>query len=81
RYMDGGVRSATNADLARGDERILILNPLGANATLFGTGSAKEAAALAGRLSEPVSAMEKRRAPLLADVRSPLESQDPSGER
>ncbi|HEU5374713.1 MAG TPA: patatin-like phospholipase family protein [Ktedonobacteraceae bacterium] len=46
RYMDGGVRSATNADLARGAERILILNPLGANANLFGTGPAKEIAAL-----------------------------------
>lgn len=46
RYMDGGMRSATNADLAEGHERILILNPLGANANLFGTGPAKEAAAL-----------------------------------
>src|SRR6266699_1191650 len=26
RYMDGGVRSATNADLARGYDRVLILN-------------------------------------------------------
>jgi NTE family protein len=39
RYMDGGMRSATNADLARGFERIVILNPLGA-------GTAEEAAAL-----------------------------------
>ena len=46
RYMDGGVRSATNADLARGYDRILILNPLGANADYFGTGTASEAAAL-----------------------------------
>lgn len=46
RYMDGGVRSATNADLASGAERILILNPLGANANRFGMGPAKEAAAL-----------------------------------
>jgi len=35
RYMDGGIRSATNADLARGYDRILILNPLGANADYF----------------------------------------------
>lgn len=46
RYMDGGVRSATNADLARGYDRILILNPLGANANYFGVGTASEAAAL-----------------------------------
>lgn len=46
RYMDGGMRSATNADLAQGYRRIVILNPLGANANLFGTGPAKEAEAL-----------------------------------
>jgi NTE family protein len=46
RYMDGGVRSATNADLARGYDRILILNPLGANANFFGAGTASEAATL-----------------------------------
>jgi NTE family protein len=46
RYMDGGVRSATNADLARGYDRILILNPLGANANYLGAGTAEEAAAL-----------------------------------
>lgn len=36
RYMDGGMRSATNADLASGYERILILNPLGENAEFMG---------------------------------------------
>lgn len=36
RYMDGGVRSSTNADLARSYERILILNPLGENAEYMG---------------------------------------------
>jgi NTE family protein len=46
RYMDGGVRSATNADLARGYDRTVILNPLGANANYFGAGTAEEAAAL-----------------------------------
>ena len=46
RYMDGGVRSGTNADLARGYDRIVILNPLGANANYFGAGPAGEAAAL-----------------------------------
>lgn len=46
RYMDGGVRSATNADVARGHDRVLILNPLGANANVFGAGPATEAADL-----------------------------------
>ena len=31
RYMDGGMRSTTNADLAKGYDHVLILNPLGAN--------------------------------------------------
>ena len=42
RYMDGGVRSATNADLAHGSDRILILNPLGANANFLGAGLERE---------------------------------------
>ena len=46
RYMDGGVRSATNADLAHGYDRILILNPLGANANFLGTGLDAEVADL-----------------------------------
>ncbi len=46
RYMDGGIRSATNADLASGSDRVLILNPLGANANYFGAGTSSEAAAL-----------------------------------
>ncbi len=46
RYMDGGMRSATNADLVRGNDRVLILNPLGANANYFGAGTDAEAAAL-----------------------------------
>jgi NTE family protein len=46
RYMDGGVRSATNADLAHGSDRILILNPLGANANFLGVGIDAEVAAL-----------------------------------
>ncbi len=29
--MDGGMRSTTNADLAKGYDHVLILNPLGAN--------------------------------------------------
>ena len=46
RYMDGGVRSATNADLASGYDRILILNPIGEAANSFGAGIASEVAAL-----------------------------------
>ena len=46
RYMDGGVRSATNADLAHGYDRILILNPLGANANFLGAGLDSEVATL-----------------------------------
>jgi NTE family protein len=32
RYMDGGVRSATNADLATGCDRVLVVTPTQANA-------------------------------------------------
>lgn len=46
RYMDGGMRSATNADLASGSERILILNPLGANANFLGIGPDSEVVSL-----------------------------------
>jgi NTE family protein len=46
RYMDGGVRSATNADLAGGSERMVILNPIGEAANYFGAGTAQEVAAL-----------------------------------
>jgi NTE family protein len=34
RYMDGGVRSADNADLAAGAERIIVISPLGMNSEL-----------------------------------------------
>jgi NTE family protein len=46
RYMDGGVRSATNADLAHGYDRIVILNPLGANANYIGAGIDSEVTTL-----------------------------------
>lgn len=46
RYMDGGMRSTTNADLANGFERVLILNPLGEGANFFGAGPSSEAEAL-----------------------------------
>jgi NTE family protein len=34
RYMDGGVRSSDNADLAAGAERIVVISPLGLNTEL-----------------------------------------------
>jgi NTE family protein len=34
RYMDGGVRSSDNADLAAGAERIVVISPLGASTEL-----------------------------------------------
>ncbi len=46
RYMDGGMRSPTNADLANGYDHVLILNPLGEAANYFGIGPTAEAAAL-----------------------------------
>jgi NTE family protein len=39
RYVDGGVRSPTNADLAAGHERVVVLAPIG-------RGLDKQAAAL-----------------------------------
>ncbi len=50
--MDGGVRSATNADLAHGYGRILILNPLGANANYIGAGIDSEVVDLEGEDSQ-----------------------------
>ena len=52
RYMDGGMRSATNADLATGYERVLILNPLGENANFFGVGPASEVTVLKQQQSQ-----------------------------
>lgn len=36
RYMDGGMRSDTNADLVAGYERVLIIAPIGPNGTSGG---------------------------------------------
>src|SRR6185437_7247933 len=36
RYIDGGMRSGTNADLARGHDRVLIISLLGAGAAASG---------------------------------------------
>lgn len=42
RYIDGGVRSAENADLARGYERVVILSPMGTTLPRIGGGGLKE---------------------------------------
>ncbi|HEY0756700.1 MAG TPA: patatin-like phospholipase family protein [Ktedonobacteraceae bacterium] len=72
RYMDGGMRSVTNADLAKGYERILILNPMGANANFFGMGPAKEAATLASEGSQ-VIVIEPDEASIAAIGLNPLD--------
>jgi NTE family protein len=46
RYMDGGVRSATNADLAAGADVVVILAPLGDAPAFPGTGLRAELAEL-----------------------------------
>src|SRR2546429_4241194 len=71
RYMDGGVRSATNADLAKDYDRILILYPLGANANFFGNGPAKEATDLERRGSQ-VLLIEPDAASIAAIGQNPL---------
>ena len=35
RYMDGGVRSITNADLAEGHDRIVVISPIGSMDSTF----------------------------------------------
>jgi len=42
RYMDGGVRSAENADLAKGYARVLILSPMGTTLPRIGGGGLNE---------------------------------------
>ena len=42
RYIDGGVHSAENADLARGYSRIVILSPLGTTLPRIGRASLKD---------------------------------------
>jgi NTE family protein len=51
RYMDGGVRSVTSADLAAGCDRVLVLAPMpGLGTDLLGPDRAAELAALTGRV-------------------------------
>ncbi len=73
RYVDGGVRSATNADLARGYQRVLILNPMGANANVLGShGPAAEARALTNEGSQ-VQTIEPDPASIAAIGQNPLD--------
>jgi NTE family protein len=48
RYMDGGIRSGTNADLAQGSDRIVVIAPLG-RASIFGAALIAEVEALRAR--------------------------------
>jgi NTE family protein len=48
RFMDGGVRSGTNADLAAGSESVVVLAPMPDVPTFPGTGLAAELASLGG---------------------------------
>lgn len=73
RYVDGGVRSATNADLARGYQRVLILNPIGASANVLGSGGpAAEAKALTNEGSQ-VQTIEPDLASIAAIGQNPLD--------
>jgi NTE family protein len=47
RYMDGGIRSGTNADLAAGCDRVLVLTPATPSAPTLGVSLTDEADALA----------------------------------
>jgi NTE family protein len=46
RYMDGGMRSGTNADLALGADRLVLIAPLGPSHPFFGAAITAEVAAL-----------------------------------
>jgi NTE family protein len=50
RYVDGGMRSAVNADLAEGYDRVVVLAPIARGAGPM-TGVAHQVAALTGRVS------------------------------
>ncbi len=42
RYMDGGVRSSTNADLAAGCDRVVVLSPAAPDAPSLGTSTLRD---------------------------------------
>lgn len=69
RYMDGGVRSVTNADLARGARRILVLSllPSDAQAPLPREVAALEAGGSAVRVAEPDAASVEAIGPNVLD--------------
>jgi NTE family protein len=48
RYMDGGIRSGSNADLARGSDRIVVITPGGAS-SFFGAALTAEVETLRGQ--------------------------------
>lgn len=48
RYVDGGMRSGSNADLARGSDRIVVITP-GGTTSFFGAALVAEVEALRGQ--------------------------------
>ncbi|MGI4857632.1 MAG: patatin-like phospholipase family protein [Janthinobacterium lividum] len=42
RYMDGGIRSSDNADLAHGARRVIVISPLGAGGSMPGSAALPE---------------------------------------
>ncbi len=68
RYMDGGVRSGANADLAAGYDRVVVLAPLPRG---LGTGAASQVAAL--RAGSTVELVTPDRAALKAFGRNVLD--------
>ncbi len=69
RYMDGGVRSVTNADLAQGARRVLVLSllKLDAQSPLPGEVAALEASGSAVRVAEPDAASVEAIGPNVLD--------------
>ncbi len=67
-YMDGGVRSATNTDLAAGAEAVIVLAP---SSTVFRTSPRTELAALRLRRSLLVAPDDRARAAIGGSVLDP----------
>lgn len=78
RYMDGGIRSSDNADLALGCGRVLVVSPLGTQGPSLGRGVADQVAELeqggaSVRLIEPDTASRAAMGhnPLAPETRAP----------
>lgn len=73
RYMDGGMRSGTNADLAKGHDRVLIL-------TLMGTSAAGAADGEGNPRLERMRRSRERELSVLRDSGAGIESVGPDAE-